>query len=200
MKKVVFGLIILFLAISFFLFSCKSPVSSDQPLEPSNSTSSSQTDSNTSITTGTFQLILTDKPVKNATNIWVTINKIRVHKASADNFIVLSDTPMTVDLLVLKSTPQPLIVEELAAGHYNQIRMAVVSGEIVIEEEGGNVTCPMKVPSSEIKVPVQFRIEEGGTAEVILDFDAEKSVKVTKQGKKNTYILRPVIKVVKTTT
>jgi len=31
---------------------------------------------------------------------------------------------------------------------------------------------------------------------ILLDFDAEDSIKVTKQGKKDSYKLRPVIKVV----
>ena len=51
------------------------------------------------------------------------------------------------------------------------------------------------IPSSEIKIPVQFKIEESGTVKIILDFEADKSIGVTKNKKKSIYKLRPVIKV-----
>jgi hypothetical protein len=55
----------------------------------------------------------------------------------------------------------------------------------------------MKIPSNEIKIPVQLKLEENGRTEVVLDFDAEKSIQFHKKGKKNSYTLRPVIKVEK---
>jgi hypothetical protein len=83
------------------------------------------------------------------------------------------------------------------AGHYNQIRLCIVSGRIVIDDNGTDVTYEMKIPSNEIKIPVQLKLEENGRTEVVLDFDAEKSIQFHKKGKKNSYTLRPVIKVEK---
>ena len=105
------------------------------------------------------------------------------------------------DLLELKNNPVPIATATLEAGHYNQIRMDVVDGSIVFLEDDGlgdfdEVPYDLKIPSNEIKIPVQFYIEASGEAEIILDFDAEKSIKVTQQGKKDSYKLRPVIKVV----
>jgi hypothetical protein len=105
------------------------------------------------------------------------------------------------DLLELINNPVPIVSADLEAGHYNQIRMNVIEGSIVFLEDdglGGLVEVPydLKIPSNEIKIPVQFYIEASGETELILDFDAEKSIHITKQGKKDSYKLRPVIKVV----
>jgi len=46
-------------------------------------------------------------------------------------------------------------------------------------------------------IPTPFEVKEGGTISILLDFDAEKSVKITKTGGDNPrYLLRPVIKLV----
>jgi len=171
-----------------FLFQCsKTPTSPDEPFSES---SSSQISNLTTL--GSLQLILKDKPVDDALNIFVTINKIRVHQASPSNFIVLSEEEKEFDLLALKNNPQPILEAEMEPGLYNQIRMAVVSGKIVFEDG----VYELEVPSNEIKIPVVFEVKEKGIVQIILDFDAEKSIKVVGAGKKNTkYILRPVIKV-----
>lgn len=171
----------------FFLFQCsKTPTSPDEPF----STNVSNKTINLT-TSGFLQLILKDKPVDNALNIFVTINRIRVHQASPSNFIVLSEEEQEFDLLALKNDPQPILETEMEPGLYTQIRLSIVSGRIVFEDG----EYELRVPSDEIKVPVVFEIKEKGTVQIILDFDAEKSIKVTGTGKNKIYILRPVIKV-----
>jgi hypothetical protein len=121
--------------------------------------------------------------------------------ADPDEFIVVSDVEQEFDLLDLKDNPVPIATASLEAGYYNQIRMDVIEGWIIFLEDdgqGGFVELPpndLKIPSNEIKIPVQFYIEAGGETELLLDFDAEESIHVTKQGKKDSYKLRPVIKV-----
>jgi len=142
-----------------------------------------------------------DKPVTDADQVWVKISSIVVHMADPDDFIEVSDVEQDFDLLELKNNPVPIVSADLEAGHYNQIRMNVVEGSIVFLEDDGEdglveVPYDLKIPSNEIKIPIQFHIEASGGTQIILDFDAEKSIKVTKQGKKDSYKLRPVIKVV----
>jgi len=192
MKKIVISLFISFSLIFFFTVCSEYPTAPDEPVETMTSNSSS--DANVTTTVGVFRLVLKDKPVDNAKNIYVSINRIRVHKAPG-NFIVVSEEEQEFDLLELKNNPQEIVETDLEAGHYNQIRMSVVSGRIIVDEEGVDTEYELKVPSNEIKVSVQFRVEESGTAKIILDFDADKSIKVTRNKKKNTYKLRPVIKV-----
>jgi len=199
MKKRAISIAISFLLILFFTNYCKSPASSDAPLpfSASKSDSNSTKSSNSSVGTsgGLFKLILKDKPIEDAKEIWITINKIRIHKASKENFIVVSEEKQEFDLLVLKDSPQAIVEAELDAGHYNQIRMAVISGRLVFDEDD-EVGYELKVSSNEIKIPVQFEVEQDGKVQIILDFDAEKSIHVNKKGKKDSYSLRPVIKVV----
>ena len=195
MKKTNVFLFALFILGIFFWNSCSSPSSTEKTGSPLSSGSASQSSGSSGTTTGTIQVTLKDKPLDNAKNIWITISQIRVHMASPDSFIVISNTEQDFDLLYLKTNPTAIAQTSLQAGHYNQIRMPVVSGKIVFSESGVDVEYPLDVPSDEIKIPVQFEIMNGGTTQIILDFDAEKSIHVTKKGKNDSYNLRPVINV-----
>jgi hypothetical protein len=198
--------------ILFFTVHCNSPATSDaaKPFVAadagSNSTSNtgsgggSKESSGEATTLGSLVIKMKDKPVEEAEKVIVWISNIVVHLADPDEFIEVYSGLQDFDLLELKNNPVPIATATLEAGHYNQIRMDVVEGSIVFLEDdgqGGFVEAPydMKIPSNEIKIPVQFYIEAGGETQLLLDFDAEKSIHVTKQGKKDSYKLRPVIKV-----
>lgn len=130
-------------------------------------------------------------------------------------------TPMqTVNLLELVNgvLHQLVVDKELEAGHYTQIRLLVGDSpdggqnilnhdhpyaNYVIEED--NSEKAMKVPSgmqSGIKLVKGFDIPAGGKTELILDFDAAKSVvkrgKDKNNDKKEPYLLKPTIKVLDT--
>jgi hypothetical protein len=204
MKKRI-SLVICFLFIVCFVYYCKAPTSSEAAFPISASESASDSGSGGggagTSTQGSFILLMKDKPVEDAVKILVTVDGIRVHMASPDNFIVVSDEEQVFDLLLLKNNPESIVQTDLKTGHYNQIRMSVLSGKIVFLEDNGNggekeVEYDLKIPSSEIKIPVQFHMEADATVKILLDFDAENSIRVTKQGKKDSYKLRPVIKVV----
>lgn len=212
MKKwgILFGIFVCLIFI--FSINCKSPASSEAvfpAMAAESDSSSSQSSSSgggestgeTTTAFGSLKVMLKDKPVEDAEHVWVTISNLVVHMADPDEFIVLSDEPEEFDLLALRDNPAILNVSQLDVGHYNQIRAEVVEGSIVFVEDNGNgppnpVEYDLKIPSGEIKVPVQFYIQENGTTQIVLDFDAEKSIKVTQQGKKDSFMLRPVIKVV----
>lgn len=187
-----------------FTINCKSPATSEaaSPFVAAEKDSDSASNTGSTTTTlGSLIIKMKDKPVTDADQVWVTISNIVVHMADPDEFIEVSDVEQDFDLLDLKDNPVPIVSADLEAGHYNQIRMDVVEGSIVFLEDDGQgelveVPHDLKIPSNEIKIPVQFYIEASGQTELILDFDAEKSIHVTQQGKKDSYKLRPVIKVV----
>jgi hypothetical protein len=213
MKKICI-LLTIFLLVAFVHFCSKSPTSTETPelsseqsgtSNPNQSSDSNQDtdterDTDTGTATGIFQIILTDNPLEAAKHVYVTIDQIRVHIASEDGWKVVSERIRDVDLLRLKRNPQLIVEKKVIVGHYNQIRLSVVSGRIVIDEGGADVEYALKIPSGEIKIPIQLQIKEEGLTKVILDFDAEKSIKFHKKGKKNEYTLRPVIKVLKVST
>ncbi len=215
MKKwsIFFGIFVCL--VLFATVHCKSPATSEaaEPFIAAESDSSSSGSSGTgsgggggssggtASTLGSFIIKMKDKPVADADQVWVTISNIIVHMASPDNFIEVYNLEQDIELLELKDNPVPIVTADLEAGHYNQIHMNVVEGSIVFLEDdgqGGFVEADhdLKIPSSEIKIPVQFYIKAGGETQITLDFDAEESIKITKQGKKDSYKLRPVIKIV----
>lgn len=195
--------------------SCQSPSSADKPAasaaaEESNSDTSSQSDSSDSGDSktgmGFLRLTLKDAPAEDAKIIWLTITKVRVHQACDDEdncFITVwenltNDVP--IDLLKLKGNPITFQAP-LSEGTYNQIRMAIVKGEIVFGEPGpydpvNDKKYPLNVPSDEIKTHLHFNVPAGGMTEITLDLDAKNSIHVIKKGKKDEYQLRPVVNVV----
>ncbi|HDZ27113.1 hypothetical protein LCGC14_0669560 [marine sediment metagenome] len=140
--------------------------------------------------TGNFKLYLTDQPIDDAEEIWVTISEINVQKEE-EGFLTISSGEKTYDLLVLRDTEEKIVDITLEVGTYTQIRLVVVSGRIVIAGESHDMT----VPSSEVKIPFVFNILAGGATEIHLDFEAEHSIHAVYAGQSEEYILRPVIRV-----
>jgi len=141
--------------------------------------------------TGNFKLYLTDQPIDNADEIWVTISEINVQKAE-EGFLTVWGGTQTYDLLKLRSQEALILDRTLEEGMYTQIRLVVISGQIVFDGEPRH---DMTVPSSEVKIPLVFNIMKGGLTEIVLDFEVEHSIHVVTAGQSEQYILTPVIKV-----
>ena len=143
--------------------------------------------------TGNFQIYLKDQPIDidSAKEILVTISEINVQKED-EGFITLWSGGKTYDLLKLRNKEEMILDKTLEVGTYTQIRLVVDSGEIVFinEDRSG-----MIVPSSEVKIPVNFLIGDNDTTQITLDFEAEHSIHVVNAGQSEQYILRPVIRV-----
>jgi len=190
--------------------SCKSIFSSDESsssatAETSASNNSNSNNSNSNSGSGTttgmgfLQVIIRDAPVTNVDQVWITIDRIRVHQACETEdtcFITVLETPMYVDLLLMKDSPLDLTPVPLPAGKYNQIRMSVGSPCSLVLKGDDPTPYPLDVPSDEIKIHYQFEVPEGGTAQITLDFNAEESLHIVKKGNKDVYLLRPVVNVV----
>ena len=142
--------------------------------------------------TGNFQIYLKDQPIDidDAEQILVTISEISVQKED-EGFITLWSGEETYDLLKLRNQEEKIIDITLEAGTYTQIRLVVTAGQIVISSESNE----MVVPSSEVKIPLVFNITEDGATEILLDFEAERSIHVVNAGQSEQYILSPVIRV-----
>jgi len=140
--------------------------------------------------TGNFQIYLKDQPFDNAEEILVTISKISVQRED-ESFSTIWSGEKTYDLLKLRDEKEKIIDITLEAGTYTQIRLYVTAGQIVISGESHE----MKVPSSEVKIPLVFNIMDDGATEILLDFEADHSIQVVNAGQSEQYILRPVIRV-----
>ena len=142
--------------------------------------------------TGNFKLYLTDQPIDDAEEIWVTISEINVQK-SDEGFFTISTDSRDYDLLTLRSKAEKIVDIILDEGTYTQIRLVVTAGRILLA--GESEPHIMTVPSSEVKIPFVFNVIEGGAIEIVLDFEADHSIHVVGAGQSKQYILRPVIKV-----
>ena len=168
--------------------------------------------------TGTLELGLTDAFSDDYQAVYVTVAEVQVKKqgqAEGESGWVTVVTPgQTYNLLELvNGTIATLGVGELGAGQYGQMRL--ILGEFPGSQEtnilgdphplanylidSGDHTRELKVPSgyqSGIKIIKGFTIEASGATELILDFDAARSV--VQAGKSGKYLLKPTIKVLET--
>jgi hypothetical protein len=170
---------------------------------------------------GTLSLGLTDgPPPKNSYDaIYVTIKEIKVNHED-NGWVTLNgpdlNLPQTFNLLELvNGVIADLGAVELESGHYNQMRLMLgeepddalnILGEqheyanyLILK--GDDEQIPLKVPSgyqTGIKLVKGFDIEHKGSTELVLDFDALKSI--VKAGKSGKWLLKPTIKVIESRT
>ena len=95
----------------------------------------------------------------------------------------------TFDLIKVKDSSEYMGDTELAVGKYTQIRLTLEKALVTINGEEYD----LKVPSNTLKLTKPFDIREDQNLTLTLDFDAEKSIHETGNGK---FILKPTIKVI----
>lgn len=142
---------------------------------------------------GTLQVSLADGPGDfEAVNI--VVESVEVHRAGEDSlsgWMTVRATPGTYDLMQLRNGVTAVLVDhQLPAGDYTQMRLVLGAGCTVVVD---GVTHPLVVPSgmhSGLKLNHPFTIGNDAIYEVMLDFDAMRSIHQTGMGQ---YMLRPVI-------
>jgi hypothetical protein len=156
---------------------------------------------------GTLRVALTDAP-SCYQHVWVTVEKVRVHTSAsaADGDagwreLVLSPA-RRIDLLSLTNG----VLEELGsmplpAGSYSQVRLVLAENSATapqanaVQPIGGAVT-PLRTPSAQqsgLKLQVNFEVVANQIVDLVLDFDACKSV--VRAGNSGGFVLKPVVSV-----
>ena len=164
---------------------------------------------------GVLGVAMTDAPACGFDEVNVTVSKVRVHQSgsASENAAGWTDITLTparkINLLNLNDPTEPNFALEslgetpLEAGHYTQLRLVLVpnsggppfANSIVLSAQPNN-EIPLDTPSavqSGIKLIHQFTVGSGQRVDLLLDFDACKSIVQTGDG---TYKLKPVIKVI----
>ena len=155
-------------------------------------------------TLGTISVALTDAPACGFDAVNVTVTKVRVNKSASASELdagwtdITLAVPKKINLLDLTNgVLETLGQTSLEAGQYNQLRLVLDSnaGANTVVPAGANVEKQLETPSaaqSGLKLVGAINVEAGQKTDVVIDFDACKSV-VTRGGK-GTYALKPVIK------
>jgi len=157
-------------------------------------------------TAGTVHFYLADAPSCGYDAVYVTVQKVRIHASggATDSDTgwseVIQVPPKRVDLLTLTNgVLADLGQTSLAAGKYTQLRLVLAENGAMapfpnaVVPTGGPET-ELKVPSgsqSGLKIDADVDVVAGKTTQLVLDFDACKSV--VRRGKSGQFNLRPVI-------
>jgi len=162
--------------------------------------------------TGTLGVSLTDAPACGFDAVNVTVRQVRVHQSggaseSAGGWSEITLNPARkINLLDLTNGVLEYLGETaLPAGHFTQLRLVLVpnsaSGPLnnsVLPSSTPGTEIALVTPSavqSGIKLSHQFDVTAGQRMDLVLDFDACRSVVTLGNGR---YLLKPVIKVIPT--
>jgi hypothetical protein len=160
--------------------------------------------------TGNLRVALTDAPSCGYDHVYVTVDKLRVNQnASAGDqdggWTDLTLTPARrIDLRTLTNgVLEELGTVPLPAGHYTQIRLVLVDNTASGAGATANAVQPTGAPlaalttpsgqQSGLKLQANFDVAAGQTADIVLDFDACRSI--VQAGNSGKYLLKPVISV-----
>ena len=162
--------------------------------------------------TGTLVVSLTDAPACGFDAVNVTVSKVRVHQSSSasENDGDWSDITLSparkINLLNLTNGALETLGETpLPAGHYTQLRLVLSANtgttpanSVVLSGTTTTAEIALVTPSavqSGVKLINEFDVAPGQRVDVMLDFDACKSVVRRGNG---SHLLKPVIKVIPT--
>ena len=157
---------------------------------------------------GTLGVSVTDSPACGFDAVNVTVRQVRVHQSSSASEADAGWADITlnparkINLLDLNNGVLEVLGETpLAAGHYTQLRLVLdpntgsgLANTVVLS--GSTTEISLVTPSavqSGIKLINQFDVAAGQRVDLLLDFDACKSIVTRGNG---TYALKPVITII----
>ncbi|HEY7185160.1 MAG TPA: DUF4382 domain-containing protein [Vicinamibacterales bacterium] len=156
---------------------------------------------------------LTDSPFSDAKAVLITFSEVSAHREDADWATVpfppdaagVIVTERTCDLKKLQGPVDILGGGLLTAGHYTQLRLLVAKATIYFDvaPDPAAPACTaaapvltstnksdLTIPSGEVKLNRGFDIVADGTTTIVLDFDGDKSIKETGNGR---FMMSPAI-------
>jgi len=162
---------------------------------------------------GTLGVSLTDAPACGFDAVNVTVRQVRAHQSAAADGSAGGWSEITlqparkINLLDLTNGVLDYLGETaLPAGHYTQLRLMLSANDAsnpfrnsVIRSSGSGAQLALKTPSAVqtgIKLVHGFDVPAGERVDLVLDFDACKSVVALGNG---GFLLKPVVKAIPST-
>jgi hypothetical protein len=154
--------------------------------------------SNNDTAKGTVSVTLVDGPTTAYKAINLNIQSVQIHQsatAGESGWITVSSPNKTMDLLALQGGVVQALGsnQTIGVGSYQMLRLVLGSGNTLTLNDGTIV--PLTVPSGQqtgIKIPLNFTVQAGTTADVWIDFDGAHSIQMMSTGS-GSYMLRPVV-------
>ncbi|HWP20109.1 MAG TPA: DUF4382 domain-containing protein [Burkholderiaceae bacterium] len=158
--------------------------------------------------TGIVRVSMTDAP-SCYEHVYVTVSRVSIHRSATaepndGGWSHIDVAPQRVDLLTLTNgVLQELGEASVPAGRYSQIRLVLApnggtepyANAVVLP--GASAEIPLDTPSGQqsgLKLNAHLDVADGQVLDVVLDFDACKSV--VQAGNSGKYLLKPVISVI----
>jgi hypothetical protein len=161
--------------------------------------------------TGTLSLSLTDASSSDYKAVFVTIDEVQVHLGGNENSpnnwksVDMPISPLTVNLFdLVNGVREDLGLVDLTAGQYTQMRLIIGNypnpdnhpfANYLITNSETPVVHELKIPSgykTGFKISNGFTINADQQTELILDFDATRSV--IQAGSSGQWLLKPTVK------
>ncbi|MGV3497408.1 MAG: DUF4382 domain-containing protein [Hydrogenophaga sp.] len=156
---------------------------------------------------GTLRVALTDNPACGYSEVVVTVREVRVHQNDAPDDdagwrSIPVDPPLTIDLLdYTNGALLDLGQTQVPAGNYTKLRLVLSPNTGALADRnwivlsGSSTRVPLKTPSGQqsgLKINTNLDVQTGGLTDVVIDFDACKSVVMA--GNSGRYLLKPVLR------
>jgi hypothetical protein len=159
---------------------------------------------------GRLSVMITDSPYTDAKALLVTFSEVTAHRNGEGGFTKLpfgdvTATARTCDVKKLVDRQDLLGVGSLPEGHYTQVRVVVSSATLYFDNPSDGPACAtvipipagrsanVEVPTGEVRLNREFDVPANGATTMVIDFDGDKSVTETGNGR---FRMTPVIGVV----
>lgn len=147
--------------------------------------------------TGDISVRMTDAP-GDYLEVNVEVKEVQVHYASSDStsgWVTLNTNSGIYNLLELQNDVSVLLAteQELQAGAVNQMRIILgTNNEVMLTDSSTTELTVNSAINTGLKLNVNSEIRAGAKTEILIDFDADKSIVSTGE---NSFLLKPVITV-----
>ena len=161
---------------------------------------------------GALTLSLTDAPVDELSEVWVTFTDVIIHPADGSEDIVVDvrdelGDGISINLIDLGQGNSERLLNEypLPAGQYSWMRLVIDPDNtyVVVDEGGAQLTLDCSsCDQSHLKLNRSFTIEDEGVVAFTIDFDLGKSITLTRPNstpyEDDQFKLRPTLRIIET--